>query len=120
MEAHVERRKHERFRVKDDAFVILRLQDSVLLGELIDISSEGLTLHYIAGEEPSNGTFKLNISLLDHDFCLTKVPFETITDCAMAVPLGCIPSRRRGVQFGELTDNQAVQLKYLIENYTSG
>ena len=50
-----ERRKEKRFFVQDGAFAVAS-PFSLLLGQIIDISTEGLSFHYIAFREyPSLG-----------------------------------------------------------------
>lgn len=58
-----ERRKHKRFHVQDGAFAVLRPHYAELLGQIIDISRGGVSFRYIASEELSNGSFKLDILL---------------------------------------------------------
>jgi len=120
----VERRKHKRFQVQDSAFVVLRAPwpHSTKVGQIIDMSGQGLAFRYIAGEERSNGSFKLEILLGDHSFYLNKIPFKTVSDCEVAneVPFSCIQMRRTGVQFGDLAPNQISQIEYFIRNHTTG
>jgi hypothetical protein len=120
----VERRKHKRFQVQDGAFAVAMPPQprSTPPGQIIDVSRGGLAFRYIAGEEGSNGSFELIILLANNNFHLDKVPFETISDFEIAneVPFSSITMRRRGVQFGKLTDKQISQLDYFIRNYTIG
>ena len=120
----MERRKHKRFQVQDSAFVVLRARwpHSTKVGQIIDMSRQGLAFRYIAGEERSNGSFELEILLGDHSFYLNKIPFITIADCEVAneVPFSCIQMRRTGVQFGDLAPNQISQIEYFIRNHTTG
>jgi len=95
-------------------------------GQIVDVSRGGLAFHYVAGEEKEeegpNGSFELVILLADNNFHIDKVPFETISDFEIAnkVPFSSITMRRRGVQFGKLTDKQISQLDYFIRNYAIG
>ena len=120
----VERRKHKRFQVKDGAFAVAMPPQpcSTPLGQIIDVSRGGLAFRYIAGEEGSNGSFELVILLANNNFHSDKVPFETISDFEIAneVPFSSITMRRRGVQFGKLTDKQISQLDYFIRNHAIG
>ena len=120
----VERRKHKRFQVQDGIFAVLRCHwpCSTRLGPIIDVSKGGLAFRYIdiASEEGSNGSFELVILLANNSFHLDKVPFETISDFEIGneVPFSCVKTRRRGVQFGELTHEQIFQIEYFIRNHT--
>lgn len=117
------RRKHRRFQVQDTAFVVLRAPSphSTKVGQIIDISRQGLAFRYIADEGRSNGSSELEIVSADHSFYLDKVPFKTISDSKTDkdVPFSSIEMRRSGVQFGDLTPNQISRLEYFIWNHAT-
>ena len=115
----VERRKHKRFQVEDGAFAVLT-PHFAKVGQIIDMSMGGLAFSYIAEQEPSNGSFELDIFLTDHSFYLEKVPVKTISDFEIAneVAYSFTTTRRCGVEFGDLTLNQISQLEYFIRNHT--
>jgi len=118
--AQVERRKHKRSEVQDDTFVLLR-SDDTKLGTLINITMNGLTFHYIGREEALSELAQLGILLPDNHFYLFKVPCKIISDLKLYKNHPSpISMRRCGVQFGELTQSQASQLQYFIQNYTTG
>ena len=118
-----DRRKHRRFQVQDTAFVVLRTPwpHSTKVGQIIDISRQGLAFRYIADQGRSNGSSQLEIVSADHSFYLDKVPFKTISDSQTDndVPFSSIEMRRSTVQFGELTPKQISHLEYFIWNYTT-
>ena len=118
--AQVERRKHKRSEVQDDTFVLLR-SDDTKLGTLINITMNGLTFHYIGREEALSELAQLGILFPDNHFYLFKVPCKIISDLKLYKNHPSpISMRRCGVQFGELTQSQASQLQYFIQNYTTG
>jgi hypothetical protein len=114
----IERRKHERFRIRKPAFAAFGSQ-VWQLGHIIDISKVGLSFRYIAHGARSNGSSALEIYLADKSFHLEKVKFETVWDSELAdqLPSSSIPVRRRGVRFEELTQGQRVQLASFIRNH---
>ncbi len=121
----LERRKHKRFKVQDSAFVVLRgsswPHSTQKVGQIMDIGMGGLAFSYVAEQEPSNGSFELGIFSADNSFHLRKIPFETISDVeTKKVPFSSITMRRSGVQFGELTQEQAAQLEFFLKNRTTG
>ena len=120
----VDRRRHKRFQVRDSAFVVLRAPwpHFTKVGQIIDISRQGLAFRYIADEGRSNGSSELEILLGNQSFYLDKVPFKTISDSKTDndIPFSSIKMRRSGVQFGKLTPEQISQLKYFIWNHTTG
>lgn len=120
----VERRKHKRFQVEDGAFALFRphWHHSTISGRIIDISRDGLAFLYITSKDGSNGSFELSILFAYHSFYCDNVPVKTISDFEVAdeTPVSSITTRRRGVQFGELTQDQISQLEYFIQNHTIG
>ena len=46
---YIERRKHERFAIKDVAFAILRTENDEELGQITNISMGGLAFQYFVG-----------------------------------------------------------------------
>ena len=120
MEETIERRKHKRFGVQDGSFALL-YHDLIVLGQILDINSDGLGFRYVARKARSDGPSQLKISTTNGSFCLEKVPFKTVWDSAIPreFSFGSITLRRCGVQFVELGDDQKFDLKYFIENYST-
>jgi len=112
----LEQREYQRFRVQEDAFVVLKPHHEKL-GHIIDISMYGLAFRYTDVKKPSNGSSELDLFFADNRFHLNKVPFETISDYETD---SLMSFRRSGVQFRELTDDQTAQIKHFIRNYTTG
>jgi len=117
----VDQRKHMRFRVREGAFAVLKPHFTIV-GEIIDVSKGGLGFRYITGDEHSSESSELNILFADGNFCLRHVLFKTISDFVMSNEFssGSITTKRRGIQFGELTLGQTSALEYFIQNYTTG
>ncbi len=114
----VERRKYRRTQVRDGAFVLLG-PNSTKLGRIIDIGIGGLAFSHMARERPSSELFELDIFIIDSDFYLERVLFETISDFKTHEnPFSSITMRRSGVRFGELGHNQVSQLEKFIQNHT--
>lgn len=117
----VDKRKHKRFRSQDLAFAAFG-SNSKEIGEIIDISRGGLAFRYISDGDQVNESAELEIYLAKYGFHLEMVPFNTISDFELPneFPTSSIIMRRRGVQFGELTQDQVSQLGYFIQNHTVG
>ena len=109
-----ERRKHERFRPRVTVFALLNEPFSNM-GEIIDISIDGLSFHYTADEGLPKGSFVLDILCVDDGFHLAKLPSRTAADFEVGNQI-----RRRGVQFGRLTNKQSSQLKFFIRTRSAG
>ena len=123
-----DQRNHERFRVQDSAFVVIRgpWPSTSKVGQIVNISMNGLGFRYIASyiasEVRPNQSPELDIVLSGSSFRLDKIPFESISDFQTAneAPLSSTTMRQSGVQFGQLTPYQISQLQYFVQNYTIG
>ena len=119
----VERRKHQRFEAPSEAVVFLRTSwpDFTIVGKIMDISTSGLAFLYSAASMQKDESRNFDIILAGPRFSLGKVPFKTISDFEIPVecPVGFMAPRRRGVQFGDLTDNQKLELEYFIQSCTA-
>jgi hypothetical protein len=91
------------------------------VGPVIDISRGGLSFRYVDGKETTNESY-LHIFLTEANFYLEKLPIKTILD--FKIPDKSASSsntmRRCGLQFEDLTHDQASQLKFFVENYSMG
>lgn len=114
-----ERRKHERFTVREGVSVAFVPYLSKQ-GQIIDISEGGLSFRYISGKK---GLWREFIAvLIDRmDFFLKDVPFKTVYDFKIKHVnfFGVKSIQRCGGKFGELTSVQTAKLEYFIKNYTS-
>ena len=118
----VERRKHERFQVRAGAWAVVRpICPSSPRGQILDVSRGGLSFCYPTdGSEGPGASRELDVCLADYGFCLRGVRFKIISDFEIANGdhPAASPVKRRGLEFVELTDAQASQLTYFIENHT--
>jgi len=74
----VERRKNERFRVKNGAFVALR-PHYTKLGQISDIGMDGLSFHYMDREErPNESSDILDIVVTKGDFYENPAEYPAI------------------------------------------
>jgi len=118
MKWQIEQRRHKRFQVRDDAFVLLG-PDSTKLGRIIDISMRGLAFSHVGRAKPPGQFFELDIFLIDTDLYIDKIPFETISDfTTLENSFSSITLRRCGVEFGVLTHDQIAQLERFVEHHT--
>jgi hypothetical protein len=118
----MERRKFRRFRVRHPAFVVFNTQPTKL-GEILDISMNGLSFRYMVdSEEQVNQSKELDILFGDDDFYLDRLSFRTVADkmANNGLPFSTMIMRRRGVEFFELSESQMAQLEYFIKSNTSG
>lgn len=115
----LERRKHKRFQVQDDAIAVLRpVVDK--RGPIIDISRGGLAFRYITAKESSDRSSKLDILLPDLSFYLGHLPIRTVRDFEVTsdYALASTKTRRCSVQFKKLTQKQISLIESFMENHT--
>ena len=115
----LERRKHKRFQVQDEAIAVLRpIVDK--RGPIIDISKGGLAFRYITAQESSGRSSKLDILLPDLSFYLGHLPIRTVRDLEVTseYALGSTKTKRCSVQFRKLTPKQISQIESFMENHT--
>ena len=116
-----ERRKHRRFRIKENAFAVIN-QAPVKLVPILDISMGGLSIYMDDGTKWMNDSQKLEIMAADCSFYLDSIPFEILSNFK-AFPgdaSNIQDTRRYSLKFGNLRPVQKGRLKYLIRNYTRG
>jgi hypothetical protein len=115
----VERRKHKRFRAEDGAYAAVRPQYDKI-GQIIDVSRGGLSFRYLVSDSYGEASSELDIFLIGDDFHLDKLPFKTVSDQEIPerLSLGSRSMRRCAVQFGKLTQVQALKLEEFILKHT--
>ena len=116
-----ERRKYPRYRVKDNAFAVIK-PEPVKLVPILDIAMGGLGVYANGDTVWMTESSKLEIMVADCSFYMENIPFELISNqkAFSARSSTIINGRRISLQFGELMARQQAQLKYFIRNYTEG
>jgi hypothetical protein len=138
-----DRRKDKRFRAQEGPVAAVRpyLFDHNPIGKIIDVSLSGLSFSYFATSQKANELselqqqahfpvpiywdsreLQLDVCVKNTGFYLGKIPSKTISDFEVGEKdaLGPTAVRRRGVQFGDLTQKQISQLQDFIQKYTAG
>ena len=115
----IEKSKQKRFKAQKDTYIIL-VNDSTNLGQIINISKDGLAFSYIGKEEQIIGWYKGDIFLSSKRFYLKEVPFKAISDFYIdtKTPYSRVLMKQCGGQFGELTNQQRSRLDHFIANHT--
>ena len=116
---HGERRKHRRFRAKDNAFTVIN-SDPVKVVPIIDIGMGGLGIYLDDGARWLDTSSTLEIMAADCSFYLEKLPFQIAAN-DKAFPnntSNLMDGRRYGIKFGNLRPAQKAHLKYFMRNYT--
>jgi hypothetical protein len=94
---------------------------SPVMGDIVDIGMGGMSFRYIAKGKSLSKPSHIDILLTDGSFHLDRVPLDTSswdfeTDSETSVRF---PTKRCGVKFGDLTDNQKSALRYFIQFHTT-
>ena len=116
-----ERRQQKRFKAQEGAFAALVDQES-RLGQIKDISLQGLSFRYIDSSEKLENASELKIILGNQGLYLDKVPFKKICDFEIEseFSFSTVKMRQIGLKFGELTPGQRNRLDRFIKNHTTG
>jgi hypothetical protein len=114
-----ERRRCQRYQVKDKAFAVINTQP-VKLVPILDIALEGLGVYVNGGEALLTESSKLEIMVADCSFYLENLPFESISThkAFTASASNLLEGRRCSIKFGKLTSRQESELRYFIRYYT--
>jgi hypothetical protein len=139
----IERRRHERYHVKSGTFALLRSTSiefskiremgmgeigfavikskPVKMGQITNISMNGLAFEYIERRNKAIKVFKLDILYAQDAFYLGKLLFKPSFDYVVEpeFPLNTFNIRRCGVEFGALTSNQKSRLEYFLSKHTT-
>ncbi len=119
----VERRKSKRFHVKEGGVALVTPpgQHATTVGDIIDISMNGLSFHYISDTALPSWAGELTIAMAEHKFYLRGLPTRSISDFEIArTPFGFLSPRRHGLEFDELTQEQTSCLEQFIINHATG
>ena len=116
----IERRKQDRFKVKDGAFVSIKSDHCQKTGPIRDIGIDGFAFEYISEEEEQiYGSLEVNIFDSGSGLYVQKLKAKTISDfkTVKKAPSSSLAIRQCCVQFCELTDDQISSLDNFIQEY---
>jgi hypothetical protein len=137
----LERRAHQRYRLKKGAFVMLQSRSSGLgdisemsmgeigmaviksqplkMGEIKNVSHSGLLFHYAAGCNSGLDARKIDIVLAENAICLEGLDFKTIADTEVdeGRPFAPIKTNQQQIEFINLTARQKAMLDRLIKTH---
>jgi hypothetical protein len=120
MNGVTERRKHPRFRARKGSFAALGSVKA--LGQINDISNDGLAFTHLAEEELLEEPLELEIFSPTDNFYLRKVPCKFISNIRIEAGFSLTPvtTQRCCLQFKKLSEEQKLQLDFFLRNYTVG
>ena len=121
-----EQREYVRFLAKNKAYVSLG-SGFTRVGTIKDISLGGVSFEYIVIEDLAKEHMQhLDIFVSGNGFNLPNVPCSIVYDVSAGTPNSdytlqtLIISKRCGVKFSEVTEEQMLKLEFFLENYTTG
>lgn len=119
-----EQRKCKRLLPQDTVFAVFR-PNFTKLGKIKDISRGGLSFEYVAAHEgEKRDLLEIDIFVPGDRFYLPRLPYKIIYDMKIVLEYQTFPDgmerRRCGLQFGDLTENQAAELDLFLKNGTRG
>jgi len=113
-----DKRQYQRFRSKEPSFVVLAAADDPKVsrvGELVDMSLGGFSFEYLHRKKPISASCRATLHV-NQGLELANLPCRIVYDVELTGKGG---TRRCGVEFGALGDEQFEQLKRILINYTS-
>jgi hypothetical protein len=119
----IEKRKYERVSPQRNAFAALGRRYTKV-GRIKDISLGGLAFEYFSAAGTDRNSSRVDIFLIGDVFHLYNIPCEVLYDIPHPVQSENIesikfsPTKRCGVQFGTLTEDDVAQMKLFLESHT--
>jgi hypothetical protein len=125
--ALTERRKHERFKVKNGAIAIIRLSNVLAstqkYGQIINIGQGGLAFRYIDRTGETNEPVKVDLLFIQDSICSTYLKYLSsksiwISHLDSKNSFSQLKIKQQGVQFGKLVPDQTTQLDRFLKTCT--
>lgn len=116
----IEKRKYARVLPRGNGFAALGRRYTKV-GRIKDISLGGLAFEYISESETDRDSSRIDIFIIGDVFNLYNIPCKVVYDIQQPVPLEnyesikISPTKRCGVKFGALTDDDLAQMKLFLE-----
>ena len=120
-----EQRNSIRFLAQDNTIVALR-NNSTKIGRVKDISKGGLSFEHIYEKDSEWDPLEKTLFLWTNGFSMSKVPCRVVYDILAPTPTEYesltirLITRRCGVKFEALPEDQMEQLDFFLKTYTQG
>lgn len=119
----VEQRKNLRLLPEENAFAAIGCKYA-RVGRIKDIGLGGLAMEYIVGDDTKNNSSQVDIFLTGNVFHLYNLPCRLVYDIEIHVPnvnnkyVKILTTKRCGVHFLELNEDDLAQIKFFVQNHT--
>ncbi len=117
---HGERRKHQRYKVKELAIAVPNKPSSEI-ARIVNISKGGMAVRYLDQSNWLGNAADVDI-LVNSDFLMTNIPIENVFDFKVEnhLSFSIITERQCCLQFGQLPADKEAMLEEFIAKYTAG
>ena len=114
-----ERRKENRFHIEDGAYAILN-QDVSLLGNIIDISKNGISFSYLGSEKISDREMDIDLFMYHHNYYLDRIPARLVSNFRInnISLFSFVTLMRCCLEFREMPEDKRAEVDHFISNYT--
>ena len=112
-----ERRRRRRFSVRENAIAVIQSTPTIILGQIKDISPNGLSFNYMYSSEQPDESTTLDIFLPDDKLHIKGLTFRTVSNSIVLNdnPFSTVIMNRRSIQFENLTDQLKSELEHIIQ-----
>ncbi len=126
MNTDIERRRQSRYLVKDDVMASVHNGERIV-GKARDVSIGGLSFEHLELTDEGKAyqeSAGWRLYLLINDFRLYEVPCRVVYDISLSPSTessisSSLQTKRCGVQFQTLSDNQKILLESFLEEHTT-
>lgn len=117
---HKERRKHQRYKVKELAIAVPNKPSSEI-ARIVNISKGGMAVRYLDQNNWLGNAADVDI-LVHNDFLMANIPIANVFDFKVEnhLSFSIITERQCCLQFGPLPADQEALLEEFIVKYTAG
>jgi hypothetical protein len=119
----IDKREFERFSPRGNAYACYGLQYT-RVGRIKDICLGGLAFEYIPEMDPCRDLSQIDIYLMGDVFNMFGIPCEVVYDIPNLFhpenveSIKALPTKRCGIRFGALPEDDVIQLKLFLKYHT--
>ncbi len=123
-DTYFDRRGHKRFKVPNDAFALINHRDTVLVGQILDMSADGFSVHCDDHLLQMDDIFTIDIILDDAGLYTKKIPIIIIyahtVNYKPEDSTNYLSMCRYGIQFRTLKYDHSILMENLTPNHPNG
>jgi hypothetical protein len=113
-----EKRQRRRYKIREGALIVCDHRTGLELGDVIDLSRDGLSFEYFGTHVPVEKRGKMGILLWNSEFYIADLPYRIVSDHEITAEEGCpVPLRQCRVRFGLLSKDKITEIETFIHFY---